>query len=275
MILAGMPYLLGANGCGGGVALAFGINERTEIDIGQDAAREIEAEYGVVNDPVQTPRIQQIGYAIASRSPRANLPWSFKILNLQEINAVSLPGGPIYVTRGLLATGLSDNELAAVLAHEIAHVTERHAVKAIQSAMTYQLIADLVLGGSSEALRMAADLAAEYALLLPRSRSDEYEADAVGIRLAYNAGYPANGMVIFLQRLMTATGPDRTPAWARTHPLTQDRITRADQVVAEVAGQPRPVPVALSEENLKILKSLNDAEQKTPATVPTAKPVTE
>jgi len=248
--LMAVSVILGLTGCDGGIV---NINEATEIDIGRQAASDIERQYGVVNDPVQTPRVQRIGRAIAAVSDRPNLPWSFKILNTNQVNAFALPGGPVYVTRGLLAQGVSDNELAGVIGHEIAHTQERHAVDAIERAMTYQLLSELVLGDAG-ALRVATDLAVQYALELPRSREAEYESDSIGIRLAYNAGYPANGMVLFLQRLQALSSGTRTPEWMSTHPLTADRIARAQTIAAQVQGQARPVPVLHFEDGEKSFK---------------------
>lgn len=259
--VAGSPVLLGLDGCGGGSGLV-NIDQSTEIRIGQQGAADIERQYGVVYDQVQTPRVQRIGRSIAAVSQRPGLPWTFKVLNVSDVNAISLPGGPIYITRGLLALGVPDAELAGVLGHEVAHVNDRDAVHAIERAMTYNLLASLVIGGNQQALRTAADLAVQFAVQLPKSRQDEYQADAIGTRLAYNAGYSPGGLVAFLQRLQQISGPDRTPGFLRTHPLTGDRIARAQQVVTQVAGQPRPVPVALSEEDMKTLKSL--AETETP-----------
>jgi len=243
--------MLGITGCSGGGGGLVNIDEKTEIQIGQQAAADLEHQYGVVNDPTQTARIQRIGRAIAAVSGRPNLPWSFKILNMSDVNALSLPGGPVYVTKGLVALNLSDNEMAGVLGHEIAHIKERHSVKAIQRGMTYQLLSELVLGGSSAAVQTAANLAIQLALELPHSRQDEYQADSVGIRLAYNAGYPANGLLLFLQRLQTIAGTGNTPSWLSTHPSTPDRIARAQQITAQVQGQPRPVPVVLLEDGEK------------------------
>ena len=236
--------LFGLTGCQDGLV---SIDQPTEIRIGQQAAADIEAQYGVVNDPVQTPRVQRIGRAIAAVTTRPTLPWTFKILNTTEVNAFSLPGGPVYVTRGLLSLNIPDNELAGVIGHEVAHIQDRDSVHAIERAMTYQLLAELVLGQSSSALRAAADLAVEYAIQLPKSRDAEYASDSAGIRLAYNAGYPANGLLLFLQRLQAMQGRQQTPEWLSTHPLTAERVTRAEQIVAQVSGQPRPVPVVLIE----------------------------
>ncbi len=256
------PWLLGASGCDGGGG-AFGIDENSEIRIGQQSASDIEAQYGVVYDPVQTPRIQRIGRSIAAVSQRPELPWSFKILNTNEVNAESLPGGPVYVTRGLLALGVPDDELAGVIGHEVAHINQRHSVKAIQRTMTASLLEQLAVGNSGRATQAAADMAVQLAVQLPHSRQDEYEADAIGIRFAYNAGYPANGLVIFLQRLAAISGPQQSPAFLQTHPLTSDRIVRAQQIVTQVAGQPRPVPVVFSAQEINTLAEL---EQEKPAT---------
>ena len=257
------PVAMGLSGCssGGGGGLVS-IDQSTEIQIGQQAAADLEAQYGVVNDPVQTARIQRIGNRIAAVSQRPDLPWSFKILNIADINALSLPGGPVYVTRGLVNLNIPDVEMANVLGHEIAHINNRDSVHAIQRAMTYQLLSDLVLGGSSQAVQTAANLAVQYALELPRSRADEYAADDVGMKLAYNAGYSPQGMVDFLQRLAQITGPSRSPAWTQTHPLTADRVARAQQEATQISALPRPVPVVAQEANPNEAKDAYDQKLK-------------
>jgi len=241
-----LPLLL-VGGCHS-VQNIIAVDESTEIRIGQQAAADLEAQYGVLNDPVQTARVQRIGRAIAAASTRPQLPWTFRILNTTSVNALALPGGPIYVTRGLLDLGISDSELAGVLGHEVAHVQNRDSVQAIERSMTYQLLAALVFGNDNSALRTAASLAVEYAVRLPRSREAEHAADALGIRLAFNAGYPADGLLLFLERLQALQGTPRAPEWLSTHPLTSERIARVQEDVAQVASSPRPVPVAVFEE---------------------------
>lgn len=183
-------------------------------------------------------------------SPRPQLPWTFKIINQQEANAFALPGGPVYVTRGLIALGLSDSELAGVLGHEAAHINQRHSVKAIQRAMTYQLLSDLVLSQNETAMRTAVNLAIQYGAQLPHSRQDEYEADSIGLRLAYNAGYPVNGLVAFLQRLDAISGKNSAPEWLSTHPLTKERVTRADSLADTIGQKQRPVSLTISDTEL-------------------------
>lgn len=270
LVTAMVPLLLMLQGCSGGGSGLFTVDTQTEINIGQQAAADLERQYGVVNDPVQLARIQRIGKAISSVSSRSGLPWTFRILNINDVNALSLPGGFIYVTRGLLATNLPDNELAGVLGHEIAHVVERHSVKTIERNMTYSLLSELVLGGSSQAVQTAANIAIQVALELPHSRQDEYESDAVGTRLAYNAGFPANGLLLFLTRLQQLAGAGGGPDWLQTHPATTDRIAREQQLVTQIQGQPRPVPVALSDEELKVLKAMGADQAPKTATAPAA-----
>lgn len=256
LAILGVPTLMGVNGC----SSPLSVSEGSEVDIGRQAAAQVEAQYGVVRDPAMNARVERIGMNIAGASSRRNLPWRFRIVNIEDVNAFALPGGPVYVTRGLLAQGVSDAELAGVLGHEVAHTQLRHGAKAIERAMQYSLLQQLALGGRDGALQAATDIAIQLALELPHSRGDEYQADAVGTRLAYNAGYPADGLLAFLRRLQATGGTSRTPSWLRTHPLTQDRITRESQLVASLQGQSRPVPVALTAEEERIAKALADAK---------------
>lgn len=243
LLVIGIPVLMGS-----GCSSPLSIDQPTEIQIGQQAATDLEKQYGVVNDPAGTARINRIGMNIARNTPRADLPWSFKILNDSSVNALSLPGGFVYVTKGLMDLNVPDSELAGVLGHESAHVVERHSVKAIQRSMQYSLLEELVLGRSSQSVQTAANLSVQYGLELPHSREDEYQADLVGTKLAYNAGNPSNGLLQFLIRLQQLTGPSSTPGWASTHPLTQDRITREQQLVATLQNARRPVPIVFIEE---------------------------
>ncbi|MHB9132237.1 MAG: M48 family metallopeptidase [Armatimonadota bacterium] len=252
VVVAGIPWLLGAEGCGGGTNVT-GIDEPTEIRIGQQSAREIEDQYGVVTNTKEATRVDRIGRSIAAVTQRPQLPWSFNITNQKEANAFALPGGPVYVTRGLIEMGLSDAELAGVLGHETAHINQRHSVKAIQRAMTYQLLSDLVIGQNETAMRTAVNLAVQYGSQLPHSRQDEYEADSVGLRLAYNAGYSANGLVSFLKKLDSVSGKSNPPEWLSTHPLTKERVTRADSLSNTIAQKKRPVSLTISDTEISNL----------------------
>ncbi|MHB9025543.1 MAG: M48 family metalloprotease [Armatimonadota bacterium] len=254
-----MPLLMGSDGgCGGigggGSSSSARIDEPMEIRIGQQAAVDVEQRYGVVSNTERATRVAQIGRAVSNATTRSNLLWSFKVLDLGEVNAFSLPGGPVYVTRGLLLTGLSDAELAGVLAHEVAHVLQRHAVKALERGVNEKTLSDLTNAQSDLALRTVADQATQYAMQHPRSEADEFEADALGIRLAYNAGYAANGLLAFQKRLNNGT-----TVWVKNHTVTAGRLTRTERLVADTAAQTRPVPVALSSTDREVLANLSGA----------------
>lgn len=137
-------------------------------------------------------------------------------------------------------------------------------MKAIQRSESYSLLSQLVLGGSSQAVQQAANIAIHLALELPHSRQDEYEADAIGTRFAYNAGFPANGLQAFLQRLDTIAGRGSGPSWLQTHPSNPDRIAREKDLAAQILGKPRPVPVNLTEKETKILKDQDCVKRERP-----------
>jgi predicted Zn-dependent protease len=193
---------------------------------------------------------------------RPQLPWTFKIIDTKDVNAFALPGGPVYVTKGLLDLEITDSELAGVLGHESAHVNQRHSVKAIQQAMTLALVSDIALKNANDMTRMAVEIALQVGIQLPHSRADEYEADALGVRIAYNAFYPAAGLGVFLRRLDALPDVNKSPEWMQDHPATKARVARSDRIAAEVAAMPRPVAIALSEYDKKVIKNLPAASSK-------------
>lgn len=257
VMVAGLPFLLGNSGCGGSsVQKMFMVDEQQEISLGQQGAADIEKQYGVLSNSPDLPRLNRIGMAIAACTQRAQLPWTFKVINDTSVNAFSLPGGPVYVTKGLLDLNVTDSELAGVLGHEAAHINQRHSAKAIANQLEINIVAGLVLKNANDVAKAASGLAVQYGVTLPHSRKDEYEADALGVRLAYNAGYPANGLVVFLNRLDKLTGGAQTPEWMQSHPLTAERITRAQEIVDLVTAQARPVPLTLTNKEQDVQQHL-------------------
>jgi predicted Zn-dependent protease len=257
IVVAGLPFLLGNSGCNGGsVDNLFMVDEEQEISIGQQGAVAIEKQYGVLPNHPDLLRLNKIGKAIAARTQRTQLPWTFRVINESSVNAFALPGGPIYVSKGLLDLNVSDSELAGVLAHEAAHINQRHSAQAIAKQIEYEMIAGLVLKNAGDVAQVAAGLAMQYGVTLPHTRKDEYEADALGVRLAYNTGYPANGLVQFLNRLEKLTGGAQTPEWMQSHPLIAERITRAQEIVNLVTAQARPVPLTLTTKEQDVQQNL-------------------
>lgn len=207
-------------------AAAALIGTAQEVQIGRDAARELEAEVGVVRDPARTARVAALGGRLAARSTRPELPWTFKVLDTGEVNAVSLPGGFIYVTRGLLGFVTSDDELAFVLAHEVAHVDRRHHVQLLERHFLFSIVITMLFGGDPT----AASVANFVRFLLQRgfSREAEFEADRVGLGLVQRAGFAPPAALRFLERLRAAEGrdPSQFEVFFRTHPALADRIQR-------------------------------------------------
>lgn len=244
LLITGLPFVLGSKGCSS--KSLFAVDNQTEIEIGQQAAQQYDQKHHIITGTADAARVLRIGQKIASATNRTNLPWTFKIVEDPTVNAFSLPGGPIYVNSGLLALGVSDAELAGVLGHEAAHINQRHSAKAIQQAMEIALVSDIALKNQNEATRTAINLALSLGVTLPHSRKDEFEADAIGIRISYNAGYTADGIVAFLKRLDALPNQPRTVEWMSDHPTTLERIQRTEKIAADVGARNRPVPLVLS-----------------------------
>ncbi len=243
ILIIGLPILLGSSGCSSGSL--FAVDDPTEISIGKDAAEKFDQQHHIITGTANSDRVKRIGKKITAATSRPNLPWTFKVVEDPTVNAFSLPGGPIYVNSGLLDLGISDNELAGILGHEAAHINQRHSAKSIQHGMEIAIISDIALRNKSEAMRTAVNLALSIGVDLPHSRKDEYEADAVGVRIAYNAGYAADGIVDFLKRLDSLSNQAKTVEWLSDHPDTIERIQRTKVIATDVSIHPRPVPLAI------------------------------
>jgi predicted Zn-dependent protease len=208
-------------------AAAALISTSQEIGIGRDAAAQLEAEYGIYQDPAAHAYLASIGARIAATSGRPNLPWTFRILNTSQVNAISLPGGYIYVTKGMMSFAQSEAELAFVLAHEIGHVDRRHHVTLIERHMGLSLLFMIIFGGRADTTAQIANI---VGVLLTRgfSREAEFEADRVGVSLAHAAGFDAGAGLAFMERLRAAEGrdPSNFQVLFQTHPALGDRITR-------------------------------------------------
>ena len=214
------------------------VSEQQEIQMGQQGAQQVAQEVGLVKDQALQNYLQTIGSAIATKSERPNLPWTFRAVDDPSPNAFALPGGYVFVTRGLLDLMNNEAELASVLGHEIGHVTARHSVH----QMSEQQLAQLALGVGailSPTVAQFGDVAAQGLglLFLKYGRDDERQADDLGFRYALNQGYDVRYMDdVFrsLQRLGEASKESPLPSWLATHPGEAERIQTIDSKLAQL-----------------------------------------
>jgi len=197
-----------------------------EIALGESIARQVEHEYKLAEDPLIQKRVEDIGRKIASICDRKELDYHFKVLDDPEVNAVSLPGGFVYINKGLIEKVSSDDELAGVIAHEVGHIVARHSIKKLQGVMGYSLlrVLTLVVPGTG-AVNTTAD-AAFNELMLGYSREDELLADQLGVRYSRLAGFNPQGMITFLEKLdqINKRRPLQQKSYFKTHPNVADRI---------------------------------------------------
>lgn len=227
------------------VAAACGdATEDEEVALGRQAAREIEAQLPLLDDPVVTAYVDSLGRAIAGRTARAELGWRFAVVNTAVVNAFALPGGFIYVNRGLLERAETMSELAGVLAHEVEHVVRRHSVEQMQKAQRTQTGVSLVcsLTGACEGAGARIGIQVAGSLLFARfGRDAEREADAGAFANVRRAGVDPRGMRTFFEELAAeeraAGGGGAVGAWFADHPGTSDRIAEIERMLAAVTAE--------------------------------------
>lgn len=214
--------------CLGTVACA--VSQQEERQMGEDYVVQINAELPIVGDPEINRYINVLGDSLARLTSRADLDWRFFIVDARDVNAFAVPGGFVYVNRGLIERTQTMDELAGVLGHEISHVVKRHTVKQMQKAQKANVGVNLgcILIPSVCGSRAgnAAINVAGGALFAKFSRGDEAEADIEGFNNVVRARISPKGMVTMFQRLIEERNrrPGGVEAWFATHPLEEDRI---------------------------------------------------
>lgn len=217
------------------------ISRDQEIEIGKEVAAALEKEYGVWDDPEQTRRIERIGRSLVAVCERKDMPYTFKILNeRKELNAMTAPGGFIYITRALLEALESDDEVAFVLGHEIGHVTGDHIRKQLSQAIAGSLLLDILTGRASQLVRIGTDIM--FSLYQSGySRQHERDADSRGVRYMKAAGYNPVAAITALKKL----GMERYKGlirWFGTHPDVPSRIQRIAEMLKVDPETLEPLP---------------------------------
>ncbi len=207
------------------------ISLEKEIQIGQQIAAEFEQTARLVEDPVVSEYVDRIGQDIVKHSD-AKVPFHIKVVDSDEVNAFAFPGGYFYVNKGLILEADNESELAGVMAHEISHVTARHATTRMSKGQYLQIAAipALFVGGYWAQMGIQNALGLGINLeLMGITRESEREADQLGIQYLWNTGYDPNAFVSFFEKLKQEekSQPSRLAGWFRTHPSTDDRIVAA------------------------------------------------
>lgn len=210
------------------------ISEEQEVGIGRGIARQVEQRFKAAPDQAMQERVDAIGKRLAAVSDRRDLVFRFKVLNEEDFNAFALPGGYIYIFRGLVDRLASDDQLAAVLAHEIGHVTAFHFEQRLQQGIGLTILQALV--GRSQQPSPATKrqvLAGINELMLSFSREDELEADRLSVKYLQAAGYrpeAALEAVELLKKRLFEEEPIRR-FHVRTHPYLDDRLRAIREVI--------------------------------------------
>jgi predicted Zn-dependent protease len=204
------------------------VSESQEIEMGKQASQEVKQTIGLYDNAAIQSYVSGIGMKMAKASERPQLPWEFHVVNDASVNAFALPGGFIYVTRGLMSSVSNEAELATVIGHEIGHVTNRHQVQMISKAQLAQLGLGIGSIVSPRIAQFAGLLGTGLQLLfLKYSRDAESQADLAGFRYALNQNYDVRQMINLFELLdgmSRLSGGGKLPQWLATHPDPENRL---------------------------------------------------
>src|ERR1700716_2634253 len=218
---------------------ACSVSEDQEMAIGRQNAEEINAQHPIVTDPAISGYTRAGGESIAKKTSRSDLDWHFYVVNTKQVNAFALPGGFIYVNRGLIERADRLDELTGTLGHEIGHVVQRHSVKQMESAQKANLGVVVVCTLTSichSGLAQAAVQVGGSALFARYSRIDELQADSEGVVNVTRAGSDPQGIPALFQVLLRErqSQPTAVEGWFASHPLEETRIARANELIAQM-----------------------------------------
>ncbi len=202
------------------------LSDRQEVELGKQINQQLlkRGDVKLYRDSAANEYINRIGQRLVAASPRSDIPYTFQVVEDDSINAFATMGGFVYINTGLMKAADNEAELASVVSHEIAHITERHAVKQLRRTLLAQGLATAAGVDQNVAVQMGVELA----LRRPKSRQAEFEADKIGIETLGRAGYAQYGAITFMEKLLKKSSP---PSFLSTHPATSARISQMKQMV--------------------------------------------
>ena len=216
----------------------------SEKEIGAENAQQVEKEMGLFQNPALLDYTQAIGNRLAEHSPYQEVSYQFQIVDSEDPNAFALPGGYVYVSRGLLVLVNSEDELAGVIGHEIGHVAARHGVQRLTRSAPIGLVTGItsaavgIVSSSLSNVVSGTGSLLNSAILAPYSRGQENDADAIGQELAAKAGWNPEGITLFLNTLNREVarkgGDSGRIAFLSTHPSTPERVSKTEQRASEI-----------------------------------------
>jgi predicted Zn-dependent protease len=220
------------------------ISESQEIRMGQEGAQSVVNTVGLYPDSSLQAYVNRLGQSMALASERPQLPWSFAVVNDATVNAFALPGGSIFVTRGILTYFNSEAELMSVLGHEIGHVTAKHSVSQISKAQIAQLGlgVGMVLTPNLDVVHQVAGSGLQV-LFLKFGRDDEAQSDDLGFRYMVEAGYDPREATDMFEMLGRLSGGGRLPEWQSTHPDPENRAAKSAERAATMTVDPSTLRV--------------------------------
>jgi beta-barrel assembly-enhancing protease len=267
-----LPLLAGALWLGGAAACAVGVQE--ELQLGSQYAEEVDRSMPVVHDAAVQGPLDAAVHPLVAVATRRDLPWTFRVVNTADVNAFAIPGGHIYVTRGLIEHATSYHQLAGVVGHEIGHVDLRHSARQIEKARAASLgvgLGYIVLGREPGAAENAALNVVAAAVFAKFSREDERAADHAAVRYTTAAGIDPDGLVEMFRILerVQSTDPGAIEQFFASHPMTADRITDVQQTIA---GDPAARAARSGQQDAPVFHELQRAVRALPPPPPPPKP---
>ena len=208
------------------------ITDQEEVQLGANISERIRAKYGVVQDPAIHKYVTLAGMVLAKKSSRPNIPYQFIVLDTDGVNAFAAPGGFVHITRGALALMKNEAELGGVLGHELAHITEKHTIRAVQKNKAFQMAASQKSVSADPALLRRLEDEMFKIVFAGFGRADELDADEHGLAVAANAGYDATGLKQFLTTLKERNvGSEIKQGLFASHPEMDERLQKIDSLI--------------------------------------------